>query len=856
MISSRSWRRVTARGPAGPYAACAGVSAEVADQVVAYLGAGLAALGRLPTGDRIVIERVFDESEGTQLIVHSPCGGRINRALGLALRKRFCVSFDFELQAAADDDTVVLSLGPQHSFPLTDVPTMLRSATAVEVLTQAVLLHPMLAARWRWNLNRALVVPRSRGGQRRPIHLQRMEAEDLLAAVWPALAACQENAAPGPVVVPDHVLARQTLTDCLTEPLDARGLVSLLEGLEGGRIGVHFVESAEPSPLAHGILTGRPYTFLDGAPLEERRTRAVAVPRGLGPLGPSGLPAGLPVTASELAPFDPGALAEALEQVEPRPRTADELHDLLLSLVRCRPVRAWRQWFSELERDGRASVIGDAWVTTERRAASESIDAAGRGEAADGDGALAECLAGHLEVAGPVSVEQLVAEEPLPTGTVRGAPVTEARARTGLARLQGMGLAMQLPDGRWCARHLLARLHAASRSRRRRRVEPASIADFVRFLACWQHVATGTQAEGRAGLMAVIEQLQGIEVAAGEWERHVLAARVVGYEPRWLDELCLAGEVAWGRLTPRPEPEAGPDGSAASPEPAGAGAETARMSGGRRGTSTPSPATPLAIVTRQDLAWILGAVRLDRKLAEPTAGAAADVLAVLGARGACFRSELASASGRLGSDVDEGLWDLVARGIVTADAFSAVRSLLSPSKRRPSVGGRTLARRAALGRRRALPGSGVGEGRWSLLPEPDLSAAGPETGPPAEEVAEAVAWQLLARWGVVMWELWTKESFRIPWRDVVRALRRLEARGLVLGGRFVAGISGEQYALPEAASLLSDVRRDPVRGADVTVVGADPLNLTGSVAGGIRVPALRYRSVHYRDGEPAVPAAV
>ncbi len=715
----------------------AGVSAEVADQVVAYLGAGLAALGKLPTRDRLVVERVFDESEGTQLIVHSPYGGRINRALGLALRKRFCVSFDFELQAAADDDTVVLSLGPQHSFPLSDVPTMLRSTTATDVLTQAVLLHPMLAARWRWNLNRALVVPRSRGGQRRPIHLQRMESEDLLAAVWPALAACQENAAPGPVRVPDHVLARQTVSDCLSEPLDAAGLVALLEGMESGRIAVHLVEGSEPSPLAHGILTGRPYTFLDGAPLEERRTRAVAIPRGLGPIGTNGLPPGLPVTADELGPLDERAVAEVLDQVRPQPRDADELHDLLLSLVRCRPVEDWRAWFTDLERDGRAGVVGDAWVPTERLSMAEAIDGPVADGDVDGDAALAECLAGHLEVAGPVSDEQLVTEAALAGGPVRGAPVGLSRARTGLVRLQAAGLAIQLPDGRWCARHLLVRLHAASRSRRRRRVEPASIADLVRFLACWQHVAAGTQAEGRAGLMGVIEQLQGLEVAAGEWERHVLPSRVSGYEPRWLDELCLAGEVAWGRLTPRPELEpADTDGGRVTPV--------------HRGTSTPSPATPLAVVTREDLPWLLGAVRLDRGVVEPPTGAAADVLATLRSRGACFRSELAVASGRLGPDVDEGLWDLVARGMVTADAFSAVRSLLSTRSRR-----RGPVRRSALGRQRATVGSGIGEGRWSLLPEPDLNGSGPSAGPPAEEVAEAVAWQLLARWGVVVWELWT-----------------------------------------------------------------------------------------------------
>ncbi|MGD0313868.1 MAG: DEAD/DEAH box helicase [Acidimicrobiales bacterium] len=827
----------------------AGVSSEVADQVVVYLGAGLAALGALPTTERLVVERVFDDAEGTQLIVHAPFGGRINRALGLALRKRFCVSFDFELQAAADDDTVVLSLGPQHSFPLSHVATMLNSATVTEVLTQAVLPHPMLAARWRWNLNRALVVPRARAGRRRPIHLQRMEAEDLLAASWPALAACQENAAPGPVPLPDHVLVRQTVTDCLTEPLDAEGLVALLEGVETGRIDVHLVESAEPSPLAHGILTGRPFTFLDGAPLEERRTRAVPVPRGLGPLGPGGLPAGLPVDPSELGPLDPTATAEVLDQVRPRPRDPDELHDLLLSLVLCRPVPDWLEWFEALEADGRAGWVSGAWAPTERRAMAEAVHRSLTDPLVADDDALSECVGGHLAVAGPVSAEALVDDAPLPTGSVRGAPLTLARVRTGLARLEGAGSAIALPDGRWCARHLLVRLHAASRGRRRRHVEPASIADFVRFAACWQHAAPGTQAEGRSGLLSVIEQLQGLEVAAGEWERTVLPARVAGYDPRWLDELCLAGEVCWGRLTPRPE-VTGPDGDRGA---GGPGFEGEVPRGGRRGSATPSSATPLAIVTRPDLHWMLAAVRMDRGVVEPDVGASADVLAVLRAGGASFRSDLAAAAGRLDAEVDEGLWDLVARGIVTADAFSAVRSLLS-GRRRQRTGMRSgPTRRAALGRQRASVGSGVGEGRWSLLPEPDVAATGAAGGPPGEELAEAVAWQLLARWGVVAWDLWPRESYRVPWREVVRALRRLEARGQAMGGRFVAGISGEQYALPEAASLLAEVRRHPERGAELAVAGADPLNLTGGVLHGPRVPAVRHRSIRYHGGVPADP---
>jgi ATP-dependent helicase Lhr and Lhr-like helicase len=787
----------------------AGVSSEVAQQVVAYCAAGLAALGFLPTRQRMVVERCFDESEGTQIIVHAPFGGRINRALGLALRKRFCVSFDFELQAAADDDTVVLSLGPQHSFPLTRVQSMLSSASVAEVLTQAVLPHPMLAARWRWNLNRALVLPRMRGGKRRPIHLQRMEADDLLAAVWPSLAACQENAPAGPVTVPDHVLVRQTVYDCLHEGLSVEGLVDLWSQVESGRIEVHTVESAEPSVLSHGILSGRPFTFLDGAPLEERRTRALALRRGLGELGPGGLP----VPVAELGSLEDDAVAQVLEQVRPRPRNADELHDLLLSLVACRPVEEWSRFFGELAADGRAATAAGCWVATERMEAAASLH--------DDDEAAAACVGGHLQLAGPVSLEELIGDGSLPAGAPRGAPVTSLRARTALARLEARGSAIELPDGRWCARHLLVRLHGASRQRRRGFVEPVPITDYVRFLTRWQHATPASRAEGRAGLLAVLEQLQGIEAPAAEWEAQILPARVEGYDSRWLDELCLSGEVVWGRLTPRPERT------------------------GRSGS--PSPATPLAFVLREDLPLMLRAVRAGAVAAEPDVGAAADVLAALRARGACFRPELAPLAGRLPAEVDEGLWDLVARGIVTADAFSAVRSLLSARDRWRTRTYRRPTGRPGLARRRAPASTGIGEGRWSLLP---VDEEPPEETmlPGNEELAEAVAWQLLARWGVVAWEVWSRESFRVPWREVVWALRRLEARGLALGGRFVVGLSGEQYALPEAAEELLKVHRRAPDGEQLVVAGADPLNVTGSILGGARVPTRRNQRVIFRDG--------
>ncbi len=791
---------------------CAGVSAEAAQQVVAYCAAGLAALGHLPTRERIVVERCFDDSEGSQLIIHAPFGGRINRAIGLALRKRFCVSFDFELQAAADDDTVILSLGPQHSFPLTKVQSMLSSAAAAQVLTQAVLLHPMLGARWRWNLNRALVLPRMNGGKRRPIHLQRMEADDLLAAVWPGLAACQENAPAGPVAVPDHVLARQTVDDCLHEGLSVEGLVDVWTRVESGQIEVHAVESSEPSPLSHGLLSGRPYTYLDDAPLEERRTRALSVRRGLGQLGSDGLP----VSAAELTALDPEAVATVLEQVYPQPRDADELHDLLLSLVAARPFGPWTPWYDELAADGRAGLVDDCWAATERRTAAGTLGS--------DDDAAAACVAGHLQLAGPITVEELVGAAPLPAGAPLGAPLSAARARTALARLEAKGSAIELPDGRWCARHLLVRLHGASRNRRRGRVEAVAIADYVRFLTHWQHATPDSRLEGRAGVLEVLEQLQGIEAPAAEWEAQILPARVTGYDPRWLDELCLSGEVVWGRLTPRAERP------------------------GRSGA--PSPATPLAFVLRDDLETMLRAVRAGTVASEPEVGAAADVLEALRTRGACFRPELAPVIGRLPAEVDEGLWDLVARGLVTADAFSAVRSLLSARDRWRT---RTVRRPSnRLARRRAPAGSGVGEGRWSLLPGPEvLGAPAVDDGvlsPGNEELAESVAQQLLLRWGVVAWEVWSRESFKVPWREVVWALRRLEARGLALGGRFVAGLGGEQYALPEAFEELQAVHRRGAQGEEVVVAGADPLNMTGAIVGGTRVPTRRHQRVVYRDG--------
>ena len=791
-------------------------------QLVQYLAAALGELGTLPTADDIVFERFFDEAGGMQMVVHAPLGGRINRGLGLALRKRFCATFDFELQAAASDDSVVLSLGAQHSFPLDSAPRLLRSETAEGVLRQAVLASPMFAARWRWNLNRSLAVLRFRGGKKNPLPIQRMEADDLMAAVFPALAACQENAPGGPIVIPDHVLVRQTLLDCLHEAMDIDGLVALLRRMEGGTVRVHFVDSTEPSVLSHEILNGKPYTFLDDAPLEERRTRAVQLRRGL------------PLHAEALGRLDPDALERVRSEAAPDVRGPEELHDLLLSTVLWRPQVDYAAWFDALAATGRAArvTVGDdseLWFATERRPWVQAAFTAARFdrdehlEGADGealpdpDVVAGEVVRGHLDVAGPVTVPELATR----TG------LAPSRVQVGLGRLEAEGFAMRgrydagIDDEQWCARRLLARIHSYTQHRLRREIEPVSAQELVRFLLHWQHVAPGTKRQGRAGVLAVIDQLQGFEIPAGAWEEAILPARVEGYQHRWLEDLCLSGELVWGRLSPRPAD--GADGS-------------------RRGSATPSRATPVTFALRGDLPWLLAGTRGTVEPSEPEHGPARDVLDALRARGAMFHSELRSATGRLPVEVEEGLWDLVARGIVTADGFQAVRSLLSARqawKRR-----QRHEQRLRPGARRSPTWREGGEGRWALLPTAGLDDTDRET------LAEQVAGQLLARWGVVFWDLLARESLALPWREVVWALRRLEARGVVRGGRFVTGPSGEQYALPEAVEELRRVRRSERRGETVRLNGADPLNLVGIVLPGTRVAAVRTNSVTYLDGAP------
>jgi ATP-dependent Lhr-like helicase len=751
--------------------------------VVDYLRAGRAALGGvLPSHEDIVFERFFDETGGMQLIVHAPLGARVNRALGLGLRKKFCLTFDFELQAAASNDAVLLSLGPQHSFPLEDVPAFLRSHNVQDAVCQAVLRSPMFTARWRWNLNRSLAVLRRKGGRLNPFNIQRMESDDLMAAVFPSLAACQDNAPAGPIEIPDHPLVRETLADCLNEAMDIEGLKALVRRFEQGAVRVHFVDTVEPSVLAHEILGGAPFTYLDeDTEIGERRSRAVPLRRGL------------PVEPHELGRLDPDAIRRVRAEAIPEVRDRDELHDVLLSLIATRPRQEWAEHFDALGLEGRAFEVHRAgtahslWGATERRGEIEALFPGagfrpdhllppGLARAIDADDAAVVLVQGHLEVSGPVTVDDLAAA----TG------LSAASVSIALEALRGRGLAV---SGRfepergeqWCARRLLARIHAYTRERRRASIRPITQEEWQAFLESWWHTAPGTQRHGRAGLAEVVEQLQGFEWPAGEWER-IFAERVESYRPEWLDDLCLSGEVTWGRLSllePAVEDDDGGDEKPPWTD------------------KTPSRRTPITFMLRHDLPWLLQAHRGAAIPAEPTAGPGREVLDALRERGALFHSDLQVATNRPPREIEEGLWDGVARGLIAADGWAAIRSLLNQRTRFAS-------------RHRPYPRSGVRgrrgtwrhavDGRWTLLP-----AVGAIDD--ADGLAEAVAWQLLARWGVVVRDVYVREKLAVPWREILWALRRLEARGLIRGGHFVTGVTGEQFAGEATVPLLRRARR-------------------------------------------------
>jgi len=789
-----------------------GLPAAGVDQVADYLLAAAAMLGALPTTRRIVLERFFDEAGDMHLVVHAPFGSRVNRAWGLALRKRFCRKFNFELQAAATEDALILSLGPTHSFALADVARYLSSASVREVLIQALLATPLFTTRWRWNAATALAIRRFIAGKKTPPHLLRMQAEDLVALVFPDQLACAENIA-GDRELPDHPLVEQTVADCLTEAMDLPGLVRVLEAIERGEIEVVARDLPEPSPLAREILAARPYAFLDDAPLEERRTRAVAARRFLDPR-----------TAADLGRLDPEAIARVRREAWPDAADADELYDALMlagaiNEGETHAQAAWPALFGQLLGQGRATRLHATdgvvlWVAAERLpqwqavlpdAAADprlSLPASIAGEVPDVEVAAREIVRGRLEASGPVSAQELARALGLPA----------ARVDIALLALEGEGFVLRGnftgAQEEWCERRLLARIHGYTLTRLRREIEPVEPAGYARFLCDWQRLTPASQGEGVEALAAIVRQLEGFEAPAAAWEADILPARMPAYDPAWLDQLCMQGRVTWARLPVRR------DADDEAPPAAG-----------------PVRSSPVALFERRGFAaWSGKEAGAD---APARLGAPARAIhAFLESSGASFFGDIAAATGLLRAQLEDGLAELVAAGLVTADSFAGLRALVQPANRRR-------------GRRPVRPAPALeAAGRWSLLPRAPF-------GGDEHARVEAIARTLLERYGVVVRRVLEREARRLPpWRDLVLVYRRLEARGEIRGGRFVAGFSGEQFALPEAVERLRAARRAPATGALVALGAADPLNLVGLLWPGTRVPAIAANRVVLRDGVP------
>jgi len=854
------------------------ISRDAAGQVAEYIAEARRVLGVVPTQRTLVLERFFDESGGMQLVLHAPFGSRVNKAWGLALRKRFCRQFNFELQAAATEDALMLSLGTRHSFPLADVFRYLHPETVEDVLVQAFLDAPVFETRWRWNATLSLAVPRRRGGRKIAPQVQRMLAEDLLASVFPDAAACLENI-PGDREIPDHPLVTQTVRDCLEEAMDLPGLRRVLEQIHGGELRLVTRDTPEPSVLTHEILNARPYAFLDDAPLEERRSHAVQTRRAGGP------------ATDDLGALDASAIARVRDEQRPEPRDEHELHDALVTagFLRDDEIEV-RDFLSALAGAGRAARVsmptsasghppeglrpslapssphttapvaqafrsaaagnqaglkacatapaGDQaglktcatdaralrlspdhhiWIAAERLPALAAVhpdvttdppivappSRAREWTRAD---AICELLRGRLTLVGPTRAADLAAS----------LQIGAADASTALLALESEGIVLRgsftRPDAlrssvndeptEWCDRTLLARIHRYTVNRLRAEIEPVSPADFMRFLFRWQHVEEPARLTGVDGLREVIAALDGFELPAGAWERSVLPSRMTPYEPQLLDLLCLAGEACWARLS-------APAGDASSPP---------RL----------VPATSIALFLREHAdAW----QRLtqddvdarERVLSEP----ARMVLHRLRTRGASFVQELGAATGLDPDALRSAIGTLVASGLAVSDGFSGLRALIRAARGMPP------------GRDRRVTFAG----RWTAIGVPEDAAAG-------EPAIETQAWTLLRRYGVVFRRILTREAGAVPWRELARLYRRLEARGEIRGGRFVSGMSGEQFALPDAVQMLREVRRTRTDGGLVAISAADPLNLAGIVTAGERIRVAGRNQIVYRDGVP------
>jgi ATP-dependent helicase Lhr and Lhr-like helicase len=853
-----------------------GLDESGATQSIQYILEGRAVLGDVPTQSTVIAERFFDEGGGMQLIIHAPFGARINKAWGLALRKRFCRSFNFELQAAATDNGLNIALAEQHSFPLGDVFHFLNAETVQPILEQAALASPIFGTRWRWDANRALALLRFQGGKKVPPQIQRIRSDDLLASVFPDVAACQENIA-GDIQIPDHPLVKEVMKDVLTEAMDLDGLKELLRRMEDGRIRCLAVDTPVPSQFSHEILNANPYAYLDDAPLEERRARAVEMRRML----PESV-------LEEVGKLDPAAIEQVRQEAWPDVRDSDELHDVLHTLValpeltwgqppsavrlseaeksfsldakdnraalertaegRGPSISRWSAYFEALYQAGRAVQARDEdhryWVAAERAKVFSVLFPDGRFETAPAeigqatpskDDALLALVTGWMSHIGPTTASglggllgiqsseiekallRLEASGSILRGNFTG--VASARSPESGVELRSTGrVGAPVPawpvQTEWCDRRLLARIHRLTVGTLRKQIEPVSPAQFMRWLLRWQHVAPGSQMQGERATLEVIGQLQGFEIPANAWERHILAHRISDYDPKWLDQLCLTGAVGWGRLSPHPATLEASDGN------------------GRRRV-IPTSVAPITFFVRESADWMRPHYASADNQGLSAVGK--QVLEYLRQRGASFFADIVRATGKLKAEIETGLWELVAAGVVTADGFDNLRSLIDPKRRAGQGSGRTSRPRHSAG-------------RWAILHT--------DSAVEHERAIEATCWMLLRRYGVVFRDLLARESNLPKWRELQIAFRRLEARGEIRGGRFVDGFVGEQFALPVAVESLRATRKLAPSGETLTISAADPLNLVGIIVPGERIPAISGRSVSYRDGVPVEAEAV
>ena len=802
-----------------------GLDDACAEQAVEYIVAGRAVLGAVPTQTTVIAERFFDESGGMQLVIHAPFGARINKAWGLALRKRFCRSFNFELQAAATDNGLNISLSEQHSFPLADVFHSLHPNSVRSVLEQAVLASPLFTARWRWDAGRSLALLRFRNGKKIPPQIQRMRADDLLATVFPEQQACPENLEAGDIMLPSHPLIREVMKDVLTEALDLEGLDRLLRGIVGGRITCIAVDTPAPSQFSHEILNANPYAYLDDAPLEERRARAVEMRRVL----PQAV-------LGEIGRLDPAAIAEVCADAWPDVRDAEELHDALLTLIAL-PARvdasphagnrlqtkfqeslsAWNPFFEQLVADRRAGLarVGNEtyWVAAERVSAFTQIFPSANFEvappsldspASSPDDALLSLVTGWIAHSGPVSANQLSSILALPVQDIDKA----------FLRLESRGVILRgkFTDPHsnrieWCERRLLARIHRLTLGKLRKEIQSVTPAQFMNWLLHWQHVAPSTQLLGERGTLEAIRQVQGFEAPANSWESQILKRRIAAYDPKVLDQLCLTGAVGWGRLSPHP-------------------ATLETFTEGKRRV-IPTSVAPITFFVREDADWMIPRHEAGEAQLAGLSRDAVAVLQFLRQRGASFFADIVRGTAKLKSEVETALWELVAAGLLTADGFDNLRALIDPKRRSGQGRARTSRPRHSVG-------------RWSLLDSGPL--------PDRTKSLEAISWMLLRRYGIVFRELLARESILPKWRELLITLRRLEDRGEIRGGRFVSNFLGEQFALPVAIESLRAARHQQPCGEIVTVSAADPLNLVGIIVPGDRVAANSGKLVAFRDG--------